>query len=48
MIAQVVSAMRSAGTLYESCGYHAVAEAPVVFEDGVILECTLMEKRLGD
>lgn len=37
-------AMRSAGTLYESCGYHAVQEAPITLEDGVVLECTLMEK----
>jgi GNAT superfamily N-acetyltransferase len=37
-------AMRSAGTLYESSGYTAIADAPVVLEDGVVLECTLMEK----
>lgn len=37
-------AMRSAGTLYESCGYHSVREAPITLEDGVVLECTLMEK----
>jgi GNAT superfamily N-acetyltransferase len=37
-------AMRSAGTLYESCGYHAIREAPITLEDGVMLECTLMEK----
>jgi len=37
-------AMLSAGTLYESCGYHAVREAPITLEDGVVLECTLMEK----
>jgi len=41
-----LAAMRSAGTLYESCGYHVVADAPVLLEDGVILECTLMEKAL--
>jgi len=40
-------AMRSAGNLYESCGYAALAEAPVVLEDGVVLECTLMEKGLA-
>jgi len=40
-------AMRSAGTLYESSGYTAIADAPVVLEDGVILECTLMEKALS-
>ena len=39
-------AMRSAGTLYESSGYIAIADAPVVLEDGVVLECTLMEKML--
>jgi GNAT superfamily N-acetyltransferase len=37
-------ALRSAGTLYESCGYRAVREAPITLEDGVVLECTLMEK----
>jgi len=37
-------AMRSAGRLYESCGYRAVREAPITLEDGVMLECTLMEK----
>jgi len=40
-------AMRSAGTLYESSGYTAIADAPVVLEDGVVLECTLMEKEIG-
>jgi GNAT superfamily N-acetyltransferase len=39
-------AMRSAGTLYESSGYAAIGDAPVVLEDGVVLECTLMEKRI--
>jgi GNAT superfamily N-acetyltransferase len=39
-----LAAMRSAGTLYESSGYIAIAEAPIVLEDGVLLECTLMEK----
>ena len=39
-------AMRSAGTLYESSGYTAIADAPVVLEDSVVLECTLMEKRI--
>ena len=37
-------AMRSAGTLYESSGYAAIADAPIVLEDGEVLECTLMEK----
>jgi GNAT superfamily N-acetyltransferase len=40
-------AMRSAGTLYESSGYTAIADAPVVLEDDVVLECTLMEKRIA-
>jgi GNAT superfamily N-acetyltransferase len=40
-------AMRSAGTLYESAGYTAIADAPVVLEDGVVLECTLMEKEMS-
>jgi GNAT superfamily N-acetyltransferase len=39
-------AMRSAGTLYESCGYRSLRDSPVTLEDGVILECTLMEKVL--
>ncbi|HEV7425874.1 MAG TPA: GNAT family N-acetyltransferase [Thermoanaerobaculia bacterium] len=41
-------AMRSAGTLYESSGYTALADAPVVLEDGVELECTLMEKTIAE
>jgi GNAT superfamily N-acetyltransferase len=40
-------AMHSAGTLYESSGYAAIADAPIVLEDGVLLECTLMEKMVG-
>jgi GNAT superfamily N-acetyltransferase len=40
-------AMRSAGTLYQSSGYTAIADAPVVLEDGVVLECTLMEKHIN-
>jgi GNAT superfamily N-acetyltransferase len=39
-------AMRSAGTLYESSEYTAIADAPVVLEDGVMLECTLMERQI--
>jgi GNAT superfamily N-acetyltransferase len=39
-------AMRSAGTLYELSGYVAISEAPVVLEDGVVLECMLMEKKI--
>lgn len=41
-----LAAMRSAGTLYESCGYSAVGDAPIVLEDGVVLQCTLMRKVL--
>jgi GNAT superfamily N-acetyltransferase len=37
-------AMRSGEAMYRACGYVAVADAPVRLEDGVILECTLMEK----
>ena len=40
-------AMRSAGDLYETSGYRAIAEAPITLEDGVVLECTLMEKLIG-
>jgi GNAT superfamily N-acetyltransferase len=39
-------AMRSAGTLYKSSGYTSICDAPVVLEDGVVLECTSMEKRI--
>ena len=39
-------ALRSSGGIYEASGYRSVAEAPVTLEDGVILECTLMEKSL--
>ena len=42
---QLVS-LRSSGGIYEAFGYRSVAEAPVTLEDGVILECTLMEKSL--
>jgi len=41
-----LAGMHSAGTLYESCGYRAVGDAPVLLEDGVVLPCTLMEKEL--
>jgi GNAT superfamily N-acetyltransferase len=37
-------AMRSGEALYRACGYVEVADSPVVLEDGVVLECTLMEK----
>jgi GNAT superfamily N-acetyltransferase len=39
-------ALRSAGGIYEASGYRSVAEAPVTLEDGVVLECMLMEKSL--
>jgi len=37
-------AMRSGEAMYRACGYVEVGEAPVRLEDGVVLECTLMEK----
>jgi len=37
-------AMRSGEAMYRACGYVAVGEAPVRLEDGVMLECMLMEK----
>ncbi len=37
-------AMRSAGRIYEAAGYRSIRESPVILEDGVVLECTLMEK----
>ena len=39
-------AMRSGEELYRACGYAEVGDAPVMLEDGVALECTLMEKVL--
>ncbi|HEX3071279.1 MAG TPA: GNAT family N-acetyltransferase, partial [Thermoanaerobaculia bacterium] len=39
-------AMRSAGRIYEAAGYRSIRESPVILEDGVVLECTLMEKSL--
>ncbi|HEY8183465.1 MAG TPA: GNAT family N-acetyltransferase, partial [Thermoanaerobaculia bacterium] len=39
-------ALRSGEEMYLRCGYAPVAQSPVVLEDGVILECTLMEKTL--
>ncbi len=39
-------AMRSAGGIYEAAGYRSMGESPVTLEDGVMLECTLMEKSL--
>jgi GNAT superfamily N-acetyltransferase len=39
-------AMRSGEALYRACGYAEVGDAPVMLEDGVALECTLMEKVL--
>jgi GNAT superfamily N-acetyltransferase len=41
-------ALRSAGTLYESRGYRAMEEAPITLEDGVVLQCTRMQKSLVD
>jgi GNAT superfamily N-acetyltransferase len=40
-------AMRSGEALYRACGYAEVGDAPVTLEDGVVLECTLMEKDVG-
>ncbi len=39
-------ALRSGEEMYLRCGYTPVAQSPVVLENGVILECTLMEKAL--
>ena len=39
-------AMHSAGGIYEAAGYRSVGESPITLEDGLVLECTLMEKRL--
>jgi GNAT superfamily N-acetyltransferase len=39
-------ALRSGEEMYRRCGYSPVAQSPVVLENGVILECTLMEKTL--
>ena len=39
-------ALRSGEEMYLRCGYTPVAQSPVVLEDGVILECTLMERTL--
>ena len=41
-------AMRSGEELYRACGYVEVGDAPVTLEDGVVLECTLMEKAVRD
>jgi GNAT superfamily N-acetyltransferase len=41
-------AMRSAGSIYEAAGYRKVADSPIALEDGVVLECTLMEKSIDD
>ena len=37
-------AMRSGEAMYRACGYAPLGDAPVRLEDGVVLECTLMEK----
>lgn len=39
-------ALRSGERMYAACGYVAAAEEPVTLADGVVLECTLMEKTL--
>src|ERR1051325_7656328 len=39
-------ALRSGEQMYAACGYVASADEPVTLEDGVVLECTLMEKTL--
>ena len=39
-------ALRSGEEMYRHCGYAPMADDPVVLEDGVVLECTLMEKKL--
>lgn len=39
-------ALRSGERMYAACGYVAVADDPITLEDGVVLECTLMEKTL--
>ncbi len=39
-------ALRSAGGIYEASGYRSIGESTVTLEDGVVLECALMEKSL--
>ncbi|MEA2165820.1 MAG: hypothetical protein QOK37_3947 [Thermoanaerobaculia bacterium] len=39
-------AMRTAGTIYEAAGYRSIGDSPITLEDGVVLECTLMEKAI--
>jgi GNAT superfamily N-acetyltransferase len=39
-------ALRSGEEMYLRCGYAPVAQSPIVLENGVILDCTLMEKAL--
>jgi len=39
-------AMHSAGGIYEAAGYRSIGESPITLEDGVVLDCTLMEKSL--
>ena len=39
-------AMRSAGGIYEAAGYRSIGDSPITLEDGVVLDCTLMEKSL--
>lgn len=40
-------ALRSGERMYAACGYVAAAEEPVTLADGVVLECTLMEKTVA-
>lgn len=39
-------ALRSGERLYHACGYTDVSNEPILLEDGVLLECTPMEKTL--
>ena len=39
-------ALRSGEEMYLHCGYVPLAQSPITLEDGVTLECTLMEKAL--
>jgi len=39
-------ALRSGEEMYRRCGYVPLAQSPIALEDGVMLECTMMEKVL--
>ena len=39
-------ALRSGEEMYRRCGYARLADDPIILEDSVVLECTLMEKKL--